>query len=78
MLSSAQEPPTAKVARALVKEARKIALASYDQAQAVFVKALADYLRTAGGNEDSALKNTQFAEAVDKAATPSSIAGTKS
>ncbi|MBI5242932.1 MAG: hypothetical protein HY922_04505 [Elusimicrobia bacterium] len=74
----APKPRTAKVARDLVKEGRKIALDSYGQAQAVFVKALKDYLRTAGGNEDSALKNTQFAEAVDAAAAPSSIAGAKS
>ncbi len=66
--AGAQKPRTAKVARDLVKEGHKIALDSYDQAQAVFEKALTDYLRTAGGNEDAALKNTQFAEAVDGAA----------
>ena len=76
--AGAQKQRTAKIARDLVKEGHKIALDSYDQAQAVFVKALKDYLRTAGGNEDSALKNTQFAEAVDAAAAPIPIAGTKS
>lgn len=65
--SSAQESRSKKVSLNLVKKVREIALGSYDQAQDIWLKALKNYLRTAGGNEDSALKNTKFMETVDKA-----------
>jgi hypothetical protein len=60
----------AEVARKLVDAVSAIAKASQDDARKVFRQALQSYLTKEGGNEDAALKNSEFARQVDALAKP--------
>jgi len=52
----------------LVNAVRGIGELSFEPAHIVFAKALEKYLRDQGGNEDAALKNTEFARLCDEMA----------
>jgi hypothetical protein len=62
----------AGVARQVVETVNKIGSAAFDQARQLFAGALTAYLKTNGGNEDAALKNSEFARQVDALATKAS------
>ena len=58
----------ADVARKLIEAVTKKGKERFDDARTTFKQALSDYLATEGGNEDAALKNSKFAERVDRSA----------
>ncbi len=62
------ESRAAKPAKTLIDQLRSIGDASFGDARAIFVNALDAYLAVEGGNEDAALKNTEFAKRVDASA----------
>jgi 16S rRNA A1518/A1519 N6-dimethyltransferase RsmA/KsgA/DIM1 with predicted DNA glycosylase/AP lyase activity len=55
----------ANVARKFIEAVSKIGKDSFDDARKTFNQALQTYLAKEGGNEDAALKNTEFAKKVD-------------
>jgi hypothetical protein len=67
--TAAEEDRGPNPARDLVDKVRAIGEQSFDQARAVFTQALQKYLKDHGGNEDAALKNTEFAKLCDGMAT---------
>ena len=60
----------ADVARELIGAVTKVGGVTFDEARNLFKHALKDYLASMGGNEDAALKNSEFARRVDKCAKP--------
>jgi len=70
IVKASQQDRKADVARTLVHAISVIANASQDEARKVFQQALKDYLTQEGGNEDAALKNSEFAHQVDTLAKP--------
>lgn len=60
----------ADIARQLIEALNTIGEKSFDDARITFNKALEDYVKKEGGNEDAALKNTRFATLVDERANP--------
>ncbi len=58
----------AGVSDKVVKSVRTIARATMPEARNLFTKALNEYVAKEGGNEDAALKNSEFARRVDAAA----------
>jgi hypothetical protein len=65
IVNASPQDPKAAVARKLVNAISAIAKASQEEARKVFRQALRDYLAKEGGNEDAALKNSEFAKQVD-------------
>jgi hypothetical protein len=55
----------ADIARKLIDSISEIVPETFNDAIEVFSKALEDYLKKEGGNEDAALKNSAFATKVD-------------
>jgi len=58
------------VSEGLINAITEIGKTTFGAARTIFEEALADYLKSQGGNEDAALKNTRFAVEVDKRAMP--------
>jgi len=56
----------ADVARKLIEAVTKKGNESFDAARGTFNDGLLNYLATEGGNEDAALKNSQFAKRIDE------------
>ena len=67
MTSSAQERK-ADVARKFMEDVDQRGRETFDYARKTFERALRDYLKAEGGNEDAALKNSKFAKMVDQVA----------
>jgi hypothetical protein len=70
IVKASQKDRKADVARKLVEAISAITKASQDEATNLFQRALQQYLESQGGNEDAALKNSEFAGQVDKLAKP--------
>jgi hypothetical protein len=69
ILKAATQDRKADVARKFIKEISNFVAASFDDARNLFQQVLKDYLVQKGGNEDAALKNTEFAKRMDQFAT---------
>jgi len=54
------------VAKKLIDVASNLGLKGFDRARPVFEETIKDYLIKDGGNEDAALKNTEFARLIDE------------
>lgn len=54
------------VAKKLMDVASNLGQKGFDRARHVFEEAIKDYLKKEGGNEDAALKNTEFARLIDE------------
>lgn len=70
---AAPQDRKAEVARNLSDALSDVVNASFDDARKLFQQALKDYVAKEGGNEDAALKNTEFAKKVDTLARPPAI-----
>jgi hypothetical protein len=57
-----------EVSKQLIEEVTKGAKAAFGEARTIFTNALEQYLKIDGGNEDAALKNSEFARQVDELA----------
>lgn len=66
--AAATESPAAKVAQSLVSEFRKRVDAGFSQAVTIFERELKAFVEKNGKDEDAALKNSDFAKQVFKAA----------
>lgn len=64
----------AAAAEKVIETVRQYVSESFGEACTVFRRAMADYLTRVGSNEDSALKNSEFAKLVDAASAPSAEA----
>jgi hypothetical protein len=60
----------AQVAREFLESIDAIVSTSFDEARRLFQQGLNAYLAEEGGNEDAALKNTEFARKLDALARP--------
>lgn len=67
-----QNDRRAEVARKLIATVTRIGESAFAAAKNTFENALRTYLSHAGGNEDAALKNSEFAKQVDASVKPSS------
>lgn len=67
----------AEVARKLMEAVTKIGESSLEVARPIFTKALKTYLAKAGGNEDAALKNSEFGRQVDAMSKPAQVGGSR-
>ncbi|MGD0093601.1 MAG: AIPR family protein [Planctomycetota bacterium] len=61
---------TPSVAKELVEAVKKVGERLFPEARDTFSKAIKSYVRRVGGNEDAALKNSEFADQVDDRAIP--------
>ncbi len=62
----------AAATKVLIEEIRSIGVASFTNARQIFEKTLTEYVDVEGGNEDAALKNSDFAKRIDNAAKQTS------
>lgn len=65
---SANQRKKSDQALEVIKIANAAGSGTFDEACSIFLKTLKKYLKDNGGNEDAALKNTAFANAIDGAA----------
>ena len=70
LAETSRQDRKANVARKFIEAVSKIGKDSFDDARKTFNQALQTYLAKEGGNEDAALKNTEFAKKVDTLARP--------
>jgi hypothetical protein len=66
--TTANQDRKADVSRKFIADISNFVTASFDAARNHFQQALKEYLSKKGGNEDAALKNTEFAKSMDQLA----------